>query len=154
MQGFTLVEWSLKNFQITFFFWTSTRPTSTIRRRPPMVGAERTRIRSSKACPFAGSISAILAIMSNGAWFSQLLSSSLDSQVFLDFLKKLVWWIENKGRFGWDRVIVVLDNWPSHTAGSVKDFFASTDYLVFYLPPYSPQLATVEKAFQTLKMRI
>ena len=143
-----------KNFQITFFLLTSTRLTSTTKQRPITVGDGEIPIKSSKARPFVGSISMILAIMSSGAWFSQLLSSTLDSQIFLRFLKKLFRWIESRNRFDWDKVIIVLDNCPSHTARSVKDFFSSTDYLVFYLPPYSPQLAPVEKAFQTLKIRI
>ena len=144
----------LKNFQITFFLLKSTRLTSTTKQRPITVGDGEIPIKSSKACPFVVSISMILAIVSSGAWFSQLLSSTLDSQIFLRFLKKLFRLIESRNRFNWDKVIIVLDNCPSHTVRSVKDFFSFTDYLVFYLPPYSSQLAPVEKAFQTLKMRI
>ena len=98
--------------------------------------------------PIFSSISAFLAIMSNVAWFNQLLSSSLDSQEFLSFLKKLVWWIKNKGRFSWDRVIVILDNWPSHTAGSVNNFFASADYLVFYLSRTAHSLRPWRRPFR------
>ena len=133
---------------------TLTKQTSTTKQRSITVGDGEILIKSSKACPFVGSISMIFAIMSSGAWFSHLLSSTLDSQIFLRFLKKLFRWIESRNRFDLDKVIIVLDNWLSYTARSVKDFFSSTDYLVFCLPPYSPQLAPVEKVFQTLKMRI
>ena len=83
---------------------TSTRLTSTTKQRPITVDDGEIPIKSSKACPFVGSISMILAIMSSGAWFSQLLSSTLDSQIFLRFLKKLFRWIESRNRFDWDKV--------------------------------------------------
>ena len=53
----------------------------------------------------------------------------------------MVWWIENKDRFGWDRVIVVLDNWQSHTAGSVE-YCSSQQTISFFACPIQPIACT------------
>ena len=47
--------------------------------------------------------------------------------------------------------IVVLDNLPAHKSPRVAEILARKGCSVQYLPPYSPDLNPIEKAFSTLK---
>lgn len=47
--------------------------------------------------------------------------------------------------------ILVLDNVPFHKAAGVRDAIEARGARLLYLPPYSPDLNPIEKAFSKLK---
>ena len=47
--------------------------------------------------------------------------------------------------------MVVLDNASIHHVKEVEDLIISTGALIRYLPPYSPQLNSIEEAFSKVK---
>ena len=73
---------------------------------------------------------------------------------FLDYLRALYKWLQANENFGYKRVALILDNWSWHRAGVVMNFMMATGWNIFYLPPYSPQLAPVELSFNILKKRV
>ena len=70
---------------------------------------------------------------------------------FSFFLKLLYRWIEEQNNVEFERVALSLDNWTSHRSKEVKQFLQNCDWNIFYLSPYSPQMAPVELAFNEIK---
>ena len=53
--------------------------------------------------------------------------------------------------FGYSKCSVIIDNWTSHWAKIIAQFFRKTEWNVYYLTPYPPQLAPVEVVFAIIK---
>ena len=47
--------------------------------------------------------------------------------------------------------IVIMDNLPAHKVKGVREAIESADASLAYLPPYSPDLNPIEKAFSKIK---
>jgi len=47
--------------------------------------------------------------------------------------------------------IVVMDNLPSHKVAGIREAIEATGARLMYLPPYSPDLNPIEKAFAKIK---
>ena len=47
--------------------------------------------------------------------------------------------------------IVVMDNLPSHKVAGIREAIEATGAMLIYLPPYSPDLNPIEKAFAKIK---
>ena len=101
--------------------------------------------------PFSGFISLIMAIWSNGAWMAYMTNQSIDGNKFSTFLSNLSKWIKNSKNFGYDNVIIILDNSSVHKTKEVKSRFSKMKAKVLYLAPYSPQFAPIEMYFGLLK---
>jgi hypothetical protein len=50
--------------------------------------------------------------------------------------------------------ILVMDNAPIHHGGRIAEICDAADVLLFYLPPYSPDLNPIEKVFSVLKSKL
>ena len=83
--------------------------------------------------------------MKNGSEW-QLMTTLIQNN-FSFFIKILYRWIEDQTNVEFDRVALSLDNWTSHRSKEVTKFLQNCDWNIFYLPPYSPQMAQVELAF-------
>ena len=70
---------------------------------------------------------------------------------FLVFLFNLKKWLTEQNNFCYKRCWIILDNCTSHKAKIVTSFLNDTDWIIYYLPPYSPQYAPVEMLFGILK---
>ena len=103
---------------------------------------------------FEGSVNCIMAVFSNGAWMASLVTWTIDSTLFYQFLIVLWNWIEKSDVFLDKDIMMILDNWSSHRSNLVKGFMTKSRYKMCFLPPYSPHLAPVEEIFRTLKSRI
>ena len=60
--------------------------------------------------PFRRSISLVLAILSNGAWYSMLTNSTINSLLFEHYLNKLSKWLIEHQSFGYSKAVIALDN--------------------------------------------
>ena len=90
--------------------------------------------------PFIGSVSLILAILSNGTWIAMIVNSSINSELFWEFIryiKKKNWILMHKN-CGFDKVIITLDNWPWHRSRLTRWMLEGLNCSVVYLPAYSP----------------
>lgn len=73
-------------------------------------------------------------------------AQTFDAQVFLDFLKAVV------AQYPDGRILMVLDNARIHHAKLLQPFLAKSPRLqLIYLPPYSPNLNSIEGLWRWLK---
>lgn len=88
----------------------------------------------------------VSAISPRGAMRFMLVEGKLTSEVFVEFLKRM---IHNRPR----PVFLIVDGHPVHKAAAVARFVASTEGMlqVFHLPPYSPELNPDEQVWNHLK---
>ena len=107
-----------------------------------------------KNTPFSGSISMILAILSNGFWMCLLTPQTINSDVFIVFIDKLKEWVSKWNNFDYANIILTMDNCSSHRSLKTKEKLRKLGYLIAYLSQYSPELAPVEMAFSLIKRKL
>jgi transposase len=92
------------------------------------------------------SFSMISAITSKGQMRFMVVEGGVNSEVFIEFLKRLLVGTKKK-------IFLILDNGPSHVSKKTKAFVASVakKLELFYLPPYSPDLNPDELVWNHLK---
>jgi len=92
------------------------------------------------------SVNMISAVSPRGDFRFMVVEGSVNSSVFVEFLKRLMAGSKRK-------VFLIVDGYPAHKSKIAKEFIASTDgnLELFYLPPYSPELNPDELAWNTLK---
>ena len=105
----------------------------------------------TKNSPFSNSASLWLAICSNGAWISLISNETINSIKFMLFLDHLHSWLKSFNNFGYDEVLLILDNWSYHKSNVCKHRLIWCSFKVLYLPPYTPQWAPIENGFGLIK---
>ena len=100
---------------------------------------------------FIGSVSLILAILSNGACVAMIVNSSINSELFWEFIRYMKNWILMHKNFGFEKVIITPDNWPWHRSRLTRWMLEGLKCSVVFLPAYSPCLALIEMAFSYIK---
>ena len=103
---------------------------------------------------YSGTLSLILAITSSGWTFNATVTGNINSNLFIKYLKEILRFLEEKHKTKKERILILLDNATSHRAKVVKKFLDSWGSFVAFIPPYSPELAPVEKYFRVLKNRV
>src|SRR5208283_1623079 len=68
-----------------------------------------------------------------------------DTDIFLAYVEHLLCPVLKPGD------VVVMDNLSAHKAPAVRDWIEAAGAEVLYLPPYSPDLNPIEKAWAKLK---
>jgi transposase len=88
----------------------------------------------------------ISALTNKGHLLFMVIKGKFNSQVFLDFLKRL---IKNKEQM----IFIITDGHPAHKSKKVKDWCkANSDKIeLYFLPPYSPELNPDEYLNNDLK---
>jgi transposase len=88
----------------------------------------------------------ISAVSPRGAMRFMLIEGKLTSEVFIEFLKRL---IHNSSH----PVFLIVDGHPVHKSAAVSRYVAATQgkLQLFHLPPYSPQLNPDEQVWNHLK---
>ena len=92
------------------------------------------------------SFSLISAVSPRGLMRFMVTEGGVNSEVFIQFLKRLV---ANSSR----KIFLIVDNGPSHTSKKTKAFVSGIKEKLelFYLPPYSPDLNPDELVWNHLK---
>ena len=108
----------------------------------------------AKVISIKGSISQWTALFSNGNWLSMVTSKTFNSECFLLFLKHLIKMINDNNNFGFNKIILIMDNWSIHKWNKVKKNLKEVNLIVFFIPTYSLHLAPIEMFFGLLKKRI
>lgn len=92
------------------------------------------------------SFSLISAISAQGLMRFMVTEGGVDSDVFIQFLKRLV---SNASR----KIFLIVDNGRSHVSKKTKEFVSTikNKIEIFYLPPYSPDLNPDELVWNHLK---
>ena len=84
-----------------------------------------------RALPFINSISIVLWIFSNRAYFCLMIQITTNSSIFCQFLKMIEDWIQRKSIFKNKQIIFLLDNWPCHRSKNNYRNFQGIKYEVF-----------------------
>ena len=101
--------------------------------------------------PFVGSVSIVLTILSNGAWYWLLLNQAMNSEIFSEYISRFNSWIKENNMFGFKNLIIMLDNWSSHRSKNNLKLLETLGHQVAFLPAYSPQFAPIEMWFNYIK---
>ena len=96
-----------------------------------------------------GSINSISAVNNKGVLRFMLYKGTFDSELFIEFLKRLMAGHEKN-------ITIIADNHSSHKSRKVKAFIASTNgrIKIYNLPPYSPELNPAEQVWNNAKTDI
>jgi len=95
------------------------------------------------------SLNMLSAVSPQGAFRFMLHDGSVNSEVFVEFLKRLL--------IGMDRpVFLIVDGHPAHRSKAVKRFVENQNGMLklFYLPPYSPHLNPDELVWAHVKREV
>lgn len=94
-----------------------------------------------------GSIAVSSAISPAGRMVFRIEKKTVNSKTFIEFLKQIM------KHHPWRKIIVIVDNSPTHTSKAVKDFIEQNKnkIIVHYLPTYSPDLNPDEEVWKYLK---
>jgi transposase len=88
----------------------------------------------------------ILGAMSlDGMVATMTIEEATDADIFLAFVEQLLCPALKQGD------LVVMDNLSSHKVSEVRSWIESAGAQLLYLPPYSPDLNPIEKAWAKLK---
>lgn len=91
-------------------------------------------------------IMTILGAMSmKGIIAAMTIEEATDADIFLAFVQQVLCPVLMPGDF------VVMDNLSSHKVADVRQSIAKAGAQLLYLPPYSPDLNPIEKAWAKLK---
>ena len=107
-----------------------------------------------KRIVFDKSVSIISGISSDGWSFSHLLTTTIDSSNFKEFLVDLKNYIQAKWYIKGRRIVIILDNASSHKANRSEKFMKANFGSIFFLPKYTPQYAPVKNFFSVLKSNL
>ena len=95
-----------------------------------------------------------LAIASNGWWFTLSLNPILIQNNFTFYWKYLAEWLDDNCSFGFKNVAVILDNCLSHRSKTTVDYLKRKNWSIYFLPPYSLQLAPVKLTINRFKSHL
>jgi transposase len=93
--------------------------------------------------------SAISAISSSGMICYELVTGSVNGDMYYDFLRGTL--VPNMQPFPNDMSILIMDNCSIHHVEEIRDLLTSVGVLVIYLPPYSPDYNPIELVFSYIK---
>ena len=93
----------------------------------------------------------ISAFCSNGEFLCSWYQTTVDSDVFCDFIKLLKYWLKKLSVNTCSEVIIILDNAPYHSSAQTIEWLRSNGIQVEFLHPYCPTLAPVEVLFKNIK---
>jgi len=93
-------------------------------------------------------ISVCCAMSRNEMLFSKVSHKSYNALKFEEFITSLCDILSMKNL---DKCIFIMDNVAFHKCSSIRNVIENMGHVVNYLPPYSPSLNPIEKAFQKWK---
>ena len=103
---------------------------------------------------YTGSMSILSAIFSEGMSFTSAYHSTVNSDVFEQFPENLLRFIERIDPQTTSNTLLIMDNVPYQKTKRIKMMLADWRVKVFYLVPYSPELAPIELLFRSLKAKL
>ena len=92
------------------------------------------------------SINLISAISAQGFMRFMTINGTMNSRVFIEFLRRLIYKAKKP-------IYLIVDGHPVHRSNKVREYVESTEgmLLLFFLPPYSPELNPDELVWSYLK---
>ncbi len=106
------------------------------------------RLRASIPHGHYKTITMVAALRLNGLAASKAYDRPINAELFEDWVEHCLVPVLSPGD------IVVMDNLSSHKGDRVGELFAAAGAELRYLPPYSPDMNPIEKAFSKLKAHL
>jgi len=88
------------------------------------------------------------ALSYTGMFAVMTVEAATDREVFLTYLEEVLCPKLRPGQ------VVVMDNLSAHKVAGVRERIEQTGAVLLYLPPYSPDLNPIEKAWSKLKQKL
>ena len=96
----------------------------------------------------------VLTFISNGAWFWLLLNQIMSSEIFFDYISKVDYWKRQWNIFGFEKLIIMLDNFSSRWSQKSLRLLNSLEYQIVFLPAYLLQFAQIEMWFSNINQKL
>ena len=103
---------------------------------------------------FTGSLAMFRAITSKGVWSFSNLTQNNNSEEFLKFINWLMDWLLDYLKIKIEHLMYMIDNNPVYTPINSMKNLNNLKCQVVFLPPYWPQLASIEIMFNVMKRKI
>ena len=84
-----------------------------------------------------------MAICSNKSWISFVIDETINSNIFVGFLRIMESWLSSNNYFGYLKALIILDNWFIHKSSLTLSLFKKMRQWVFYIPPQSSDFASM-----------
>ena len=101
-----------------------------------------------------GTWSIISAIWSNGEYFIQIVKSTINQEIFQEFIWMVYYCLKTILKNELENAVFILDNATIHSSLKTQKLFTLLKLNIDYLPPYSPKLAAIELLFNIIKNKI
>lgn len=133
-----------KKYKATIFFGDESSVRSDYHKGTTWALKGQTPVVESTGARF--SVNMLSAISARGHLRFMTINGRFNSDRFIDFLKRLIHNADNP-------IFLIVDGHPTHRSGKVKRYVESTKgrLLLFYLPPYSPELNPDELVWNYVK---
>ena len=79
-----------------------------------------------------------------------LVNKTINSQRLSEYVSRLSDWIDTNNTFGYEKVLLMLNNCPSQRSEECMKLFKALKHQVIFYPAYSPQLAPIEMWFNII----
>ena len=96
----------------------------------------------------------IAAVTSNGDLFSAYLLWNNNSEIFIDFMKKLLLWIKFDLKYDFLKSLIILDSLKVHKSRATLKFLFKWEATLSFILAYTPELAPIELEFNILKKKL
>ena len=73
---------------------------------------------------------------------------------FIDFMKKLLFWVKFDLNYDLKKTLVILDNLSIHRAKCTLNLLSKAEASFSFIPAYTPEFAPIKLIFNILKMRL
>ena len=103
---------------------------------------------------YTGSMSLLSAISSEGWSFTAAYTSTVNSDIFIQFIENLFRYINKIDAQSIPKTLIIMDNVPYQKTNKVQSVLSGRRVSTIYLPPYSPELAPIELLFRSLKAKL
>ena len=100
---------------------------------------------------FLNSWSLVTAITSTGSVMAAKSDKSVNSELFVNFMKELVMFIKEREGCDARNCLVIMDNASVHRAEITKQYLWEEGINIAFIPQYSPEMAPIEHYFAKLK---
>jgi transposase len=121
--------------------------------RPPILAASKDvapsafeALRQHSACSFVNILDQLQRVRS--ARFSRVFQGSTESTIFEEFIEQL---LQHCDRWPEPKSVLVMDNASFHHSEGVKELCLCAGVKLVFLPPYSPDLNSIEEFVGDLK---
>ena len=79
---------------------------------------------------------------------------TVNSLKFIWFIKIFYSWTISNNYYGYNEVLILLDNWSFYKSSTSISLLKTLGYTVAFLPAYSPDFAPIEMCFILLKRNL